>query len=138
MVVGIDSAARAIQRAQRKAHERGQRNVTFEVADAFDLPFAAQSFDVVIDSGLFHVFEAGDRKRLVRGVARVLDSGGLYHVLCFSDREPQGWGPNRIQEADLRAAMGEVLLIERIEPDRFETTMEAGFAHAWLCTASKG
>ena len=45
-------------------------------------------FDNVIDSGLFHVFNAEDRQRYVEGLKTVLMPGGRLFLLCFSDEEP--------------------------------------------------
>jgi cyclopropane fatty-acyl-phospholipid synthase-like methyltransferase len=70
-VTGIDFLEVAIQRAQRKAAERGVQ-VTFLVKDALTLKDWTERFDNVIDSGLFHVFSDEDRRRYVEGLATVL------------------------------------------------------------------
>jgi cyclopropane fatty-acyl-phospholipid synthase-like methyltransferase len=64
-----------IQRAQRKAAERGLP-VTFLVKDATTLKDWTERFDNVIDSGLFHVFGDDDRVRYVEGLSTVLKPGG--------------------------------------------------------------
>src|SRR5262249_59434970 len=74
-VVGVDVLARAIERARRKADERGLA-VRFEVADALSLGELGLSFDTVIDSGLFHVFGDADRARYVTSLASVLPPDG--------------------------------------------------------------
>ncbi len=51
---GIDFLDEPIQRARRKAAERGLP-VTFLVKDALTLKDWTERFDAVIDSGLFHV-----------------------------------------------------------------------------------
>src|SRR4051812_42789961 len=53
------------------------------------------TFDRVIDSGLFHVFDDEDRARYVTSLATVLRSGGSCYLMCFSDRQPGDWGPSR-------------------------------------------
>ena len=50
----------AIGQARRKAAERGPR-VRFEVADALNLRQLGWTFDTVIDSALFHVFDDAQR-----------------------------------------------------------------------------
>src|SRR5262245_61652154 len=54
-VMGIDYLEVPIERAKRKAAERGLA-VTFLVKDAVTLKNWSERFDNVIDSGLFHVF----------------------------------------------------------------------------------
>ena len=74
-VTGIDFLEEPIQRAQRKAAERGVQ-ATFLVKNALALKDLPEVFDSVIDSGLFHVFSDDDRKRYVEGLATVLKPGG--------------------------------------------------------------
>src|SRR5262249_26436639 len=66
-VTGIDFLEVPIQRAQRKATERGLP-LTFLVKDATTLKDWTERFDNVIDSGLFHVFGDDDRVRYVEGL----------------------------------------------------------------------
>ena len=54
--LGIDVSARAIEIARGKAAERGVETV-FEVLDALHLDTLGESFDTILDSGLFHVFD---------------------------------------------------------------------------------
>src|SRR6516162_1787430 len=63
-VTGIDFLEEPITRAGRKATERGL-TASFFVMDALALKDLPEVFDSVIDSGLFHVFNDGDRKRYV-------------------------------------------------------------------------
>ena len=69
-VTGIDFLVEPITRARRKATERGL-TASFFVMDALALKDLPEVFDSVIDSGLFHVFNDGDRKRYVEGLASV-------------------------------------------------------------------
>jgi len=74
-VTGIDFLEVPIQRAQRKAAERGLQ-ATFLVKDAMTLKDWTERFDNVIDSGLFHVLSDEDRRRCVEGLTTVLKPGG--------------------------------------------------------------
>jgi 2-polyprenyl-3-methyl-5-hydroxy-6-metoxy-1,4-benzoquinol methylase len=71
-VTGIDISPAAIDRARRKAADRGLR-VRFEVGDALDLAALGRGFEVIIDSGVFHVFDDADRARYVASLASVRD-----------------------------------------------------------------
>jgi cyclopropane fatty-acyl-phospholipid synthase-like methyltransferase len=86
-VTGIDFIEEAINRARRKAAERGVP-ATFMVKDPLTLKDWTERFDNVIDSGLFHVFNDEDRRRYVEGLATVLKPGGRLFLGCFSDEEP--------------------------------------------------
>ena len=94
-VTGIDFLAEPIERARRKAAERGLE-ATFLVMDALALKDIPEVFDTAIDSGLFHVFDDGDRRRYVEGLASALKPGGRLFLLCFSDEEPGTQGPRRV------------------------------------------
>jgi 2-polyprenyl-3-methyl-5-hydroxy-6-metoxy-1,4-benzoquinol methylase len=58
--LGIDVSPRAIEIARRKAAERGIAT-RFQVLDAHHLDTLGESFDTVVDSGLFHVFDDAAR-----------------------------------------------------------------------------
>ncbi len=118
-VTGIDFLEEPIQRAKRKASERGL-TATFLVMDALALKDLPEVFDSVIDSGLFHVFSDDDRKRYVEGLATVLKPGGRLFLLCFSDEEPGTQGPRRVSKKDLHDAFAQGWAIESVEPARYE------------------
>jgi SAM-dependent methyltransferase len=137
--VGVDVSARAIEQARGKAAARRLR-VRFEVADALSLADLGLTFDTIIDSGLFHVFDDASRARYVASLASVLRQGGHCHLMCFSDRQPGTSGPRRVTQAELRAAFSEGWTIEGIAPDAFEVnrdTFGAATAQAWLADISR-
>ncbi|MEO6809368.1 MAG: class I SAM-dependent methyltransferase [Isosphaeraceae bacterium] len=118
-VLGIDFLENPIQTARRKANERGLV-AEFEVMDALTLTTLDQTFDNVIDSGLFHVFSDEDRARYVAGLAHVTNPGGQLVLLCVSDKEPGTQGPRRVSEQELRETFEDGWTIEEIRPTRFE------------------
>ena len=118
-VTGIDYLEEPIQRAKRKAAERGL-SATFLVKDATTLKDWSERFDNVIDCGLFHVFSDDDRKKYVAGLATVLKPGGRVFLACFSDEEPGTQGPRRISQKELRDAFAAGWAIESIQASRFE------------------
>jgi cyclopropane fatty-acyl-phospholipid synthase-like methyltransferase len=133
--VGVDISARAIARARDKAAERGLP-ARFEVADVLNLSQLGMTFDTVIDSGVFHVFDDQDRARYVAGLASVLPSGGRCYLMCFSDSEPGDWGPRRVGQDELRTAFSDGWAVASIEADTFDVNlyMPAPTAQAWLAT----
>jgi cyclopropane fatty-acyl-phospholipid synthase-like methyltransferase len=133
--VGVDVSPRAIERARRKADERGL-TVRFEVADALSLRELGLIFDTVIDSGLFHVFDDADRARYVSSLAEVLAPGGTCYLMCFSDRQPGTMGPRRVRQEELRTAFSEGWAVIAIVAEAFEVNPGFGApeAQAWLAT----
>jgi ubiquinone/menaquinone biosynthesis C-methylase UbiE len=101
-VTGIDLVEDAISDAKAKAIERHVK-VNFIVWDVLQLDrfFMDGEFDIVIDSGLFHVMTDEERPVFVQQVHRVLKAGGKYFMLCFSDKEPEGYGPRRVSKAEI-------------------------------------
>jgi len=131
--MGVDLSALAIERARGKAAERGLA-ATFEVADALHLERLGGSFDTVIDSGLFHVFDDADRSRYVTSLAAVIKPGGRGYMMCFSDSQPGVWGPRRVRREEIPLAFGDGWEVESLTPDTFTVNpiQGVGSASAWL------
>lgn len=98
---GIDFVPVVIERAGAKAIHRGI-DAHFIVGSALELNKLGRQFDTIIDCGLFHTLTDEERPALVRGLSEVLRSGGLLHVLCFSDEEPGTHGPRRVSQKEIR------------------------------------
>jgi SAM-dependent methyltransferase len=138
---GIDGATGAIRTARRRCAERGLF-ADFVVGDVLRLPeFVSGRFDTVLDSGLFHVFDADDRGAYVEALAAVTAPGSRLLILCFSDAEPGDWGPHRIAREDLVTAFVDGWLIEDITPAVFELADRPTVrpsAAAWFARIRKG
>ena len=94
--------------------------------NALELNKLGRQFDTVIDCGLFHTFSDEERPLFVEGLGEVLRSGGLLHILCFSDEEPGTEGPRRVTQQEIRDAFQNGWKVEQIEPTRFESVECAG------------
>jgi cyclopropane fatty-acyl-phospholipid synthase-like methyltransferase len=132
--LGVDISPRAIALAREKAAARDV-GARFEVADALDLAKLGETFDTVIDSGVFHLFGDDSRPRYVASLAEVTRPGGHCRLMCFSDRQPGTEGPRRVTQDELRAAFADGWTVVSIDPDTF--TVNPGFfngtaVHAWL------
>ena len=134
--MGVDIAELAIQRAREKAGERGI-HATFQVADAMHLDRLGRQFDVITDSGLFHVFSDDERPAFVTSLRSVLRPGGMYYMMCFSDRQPGDWGPRRVSKAEIRASFTDGWSVRSIEPAQFVIAIESERAQAWLATIER-
>jgi cyclopropane fatty-acyl-phospholipid synthase-like methyltransferase len=142
-VTGIDFVEVAINRARRKAAERGVQ-ATFLVKDARTLKDWTEPFDNVIDCGLFHGFSDEDRRRYVEGLATVLKPGGRLFLMCISDEEPGEQGPRRVSRKELHETFAEGWVIESIEPTRAEIRADfkelqfsKGGPKAWFVVARR-
>jgi SAM-dependent methyltransferase len=137
-VLGFDVAETALAIARAKARDRGIE-AEFAAADAFQLEPLGRRFETVLDCGLFHSFDGGERPGYVASLASVTEPGGTLYVLCFSDDGP-GTGPHPVSQAELRAAFspGTGWNVAAIEPDRVRTRYhdDAG-APAWLATIKR-
>lgn len=136
-VLGIDSAPLAIEKARAKASQR-ESKVEFLVADALRLHELRRQFDVAIDSGLFHVFSDRERVSYVESLKSVLRPGGRYYMLCFSDKEPVGWGgPRRIFEHEIQDTFSHGWRVNYVRPARFESAFHERGGRAWFSKVTK-
>jgi SAM-dependent methyltransferase len=134
--VGIDIASSAIRLAQAKASERGA-SARFVVGDARDLASLGQQFDIVLDCGLFHVFDDADRAPFVASLASVLPPGGAYFMLCFSELEPGEWGPRRVTQHEINELFADGWQVESIEPTVLNVTIRAEPVRAWFAAIAR-
>jgi 2-polyprenyl-3-methyl-5-hydroxy-6-metoxy-1,4-benzoquinol methylase len=115
--MGVDVAELAIERARAKAQQRGI-NATFEVGDVLHLDRLRRQFDVITDSGVFHVFDDEERPVYVNSLGSALRPGGMYYLM-------------------LRAAFVDGWAIRSIEPAMFAVTIDDNGAQAWLATIER-
>ena len=74
-VVGIDLEAPLVARAEQRARDRGLADrAEFQTVTAGQLPFADETFDIVLSSGAFT--QTGDKLGMFRDCIRVLRPGG--------------------------------------------------------------
>jgi SAM-dependent methyltransferase len=136
--VGVDVSPRAVEQARGKAASRGI-SARFEVADALSLGDLGLTFDTVIDSGLFHVFDDDSRARYVASLGSVLHAGGHCYLMCFSDRQPGDAGPRQVTQGELRAAFSGWTVVS-IQADTFDVNpgiFDGTTVQAWLATIAR-
>jgi len=86
-VTGIDAAPLMVDRARRKAAERGL-SIVFEQGDAMQLPFPDNSFDAVISECTTCIL---DKHRAIAEMVRVVRPGGRVgiHDICWLEQTPE-------------------------------------------------
>jgi ubiquinone/menaquinone biosynthesis C-methylase UbiE len=77
--IGVDHATAALRAAEQKAHDRGLK-ARFLRWDARELVELGESFDTVLDCGLFHIFDDRDRAAFVDSLRSVVQPGGRLWV----------------------------------------------------------
>ena len=132
-VTGIDGAALAIARAQAAAAERGLP-AEFLVLDALRLADLGRTFDTLLDVGLFHWLQPGDRPSYAASLRTAVRPGGTCLLVCWSDRNPFGIGPGRVRRRDIRSAFRDGWRVESIQPETLDTRLPMGRVEAWLAT----
>ena len=84
-VAGINGSESAIRFARRRFKLEGL-SADLRVGDFTNLPFAEDSFDLVIDRGSLTCVGASARRRAVAEVRRVMVPGGKFLFNPYSDR----------------------------------------------------
>ncbi len=130
-VVGIDIVPSAIEKAFGKAKGRSPAP-TFLVWDALDLELLERRFNSVIDSGFFHVLPDKTHPVFVKSLVSVLNPGGTYFMMCFSEHEPSSWGPRRVTQAQIRETFNKGWRIDYIREAKFDTNLGSRKCNAWL------
>ena len=102
-VIGVDLAARLLDRARDKAKALGLSNVEFRCADMTSLGYPNGHFDTVVS--VFSIFFVPDMEGLVRELWRMVGPGGKLAVTT--------WGPRIFEPAYTRW----LVAIKRERPD---------------------
>jgi len=138
-VTGIDLAEDAISDAKAKAAERRVK-VNFAVGNVLQMDRLLEEgeFDIVIDSGLFHVMTDEKRPVFARQVHRVLKDGGKYFMLCFSDKEPGEYElPRRVSKAEIESTFSPLFNIVYIKDEVFDSLLNPSSRKAYLLSATR-
>ena len=130
-VLGVDIVPVAVDQAREKAQKRGV-DVAFLAHDVRQVHQLAQRFDVVLDSGTFHVLSDEDRVAYADAVRQAMRPGGLLILLCFCEAETRDRGPRRVTQKEIRACFAQGWMVEQIEAVRYDVTFYEDGARNWL------
>src|SRR5258708_30911469 len=135
---GVALAPRALAAARRKARDRGLV-ARFLRHDARNLAGLGESFDTVLDCGLFHIFGDDDRAAYACSLRAVTRPGGRYLLLCFSDAQPPGgWArAHQVSQDQIRTTFADGWHIDTIEPAAIDITTDPGDVQAWLAALTR-
>ncbi|MCX9073107.1 MAG: class I SAM-dependent methyltransferase [Candidatus Methanoperedens sp.] len=100
-VTGIDISPAAINIAKENAKKKGVKE-RFLVADVLgDLDEVRETFDFAYDWELLHHIFPEKRKKYVENVYKILNPGGKYLSVCFSEKDPEFGGSGKYRETRL-------------------------------------
>jgi cyclopropane fatty-acyl-phospholipid synthase-like methyltransferase len=100
-VTGVDSSPEAIRLARENAAKKGV-SCRFVVADVLgDLREITETFDFAYDWELLHHIYPEQRATYVANVHRLLNRGGKYLSVCFSERDRQFGGVGKFRKTSL-------------------------------------
>jgi SAM-dependent methyltransferase len=104
-VVGIDFVEAAITDARRKAASLPVETtglVDFQVADALRPSLLRKRFGAVVDSGFYHLFDAGQCEQLIREIGSILLPGGQYYLHEFAVEFPAPNLPRQVTADEIQ------------------------------------
>ncbi len=76
LVSGVDLTPGMLAQAQHKARAAGHANYTLQLGDAYHLPFAAHTFDLLLNNYFFDLLPETDFSAVLAEFRRVLRPGG--------------------------------------------------------------
>ena len=113
-VVGVDASDDVLESARGLADAHGTKNISFEHANAYELPFEDDSFDVVFAHQLLQ--HLSDPVAALREMRRVVKPGGFVAVRD-ADYEAMTWYPESAELTEWNMLYHEVTHTYGFEPD---------------------
>lgn len=86
-VHGVDFSPRMLAETQQRAHAAGHTNFRLQQADARQLPFADNAFNVLFNSYMFDLLPIPDMSQVLGEFHRVLRPGGRLILVNLSKRD---------------------------------------------------
>lgn len=104
-VTGIDISATAIKIAKENAKKKGIK-CNFLVANVLgNLNEVKEKFDFAYDWELLHHIFPKQRRIYIENVQRILNPGGKYLSVCFSEKAPEFGGAGKYKETRLNTVL---------------------------------
>jgi ubiquinone/menaquinone biosynthesis C-methylase UbiE len=137
-VVGLDPSTEQIARARARATRR-LAPIEFRVGVIEQLPFANQTFDVVLSTLMMHHLGAGLKRQGLAEIARVVKPGGRLVIADFTRKQDRRGPATRFHAGgsgldELTALVAEAGFVavatEPLPPRRFSAFPGAGFLTA--------
>lgn len=132
-VVGMDLSALAIEKAQQRARNAGER-VLFVQGDVLRPPKEISGvFEFFFDRGCYHAVRRADAAGYVATLRGLTRPGSLGLVLTGNPREPHDPGPPVVTEEEIRAELGAAFDVVRLREFRFDPVPGQPHFLGWSC-----
>ena len=126
-VTGVDISPTVIHIAKDAAQKKGVA-CTFLVADVLgDLHEIEETFDFAYDWGVLHQFFPEQRNHYVENVYRILNPGGTYLSVCFSEKDPQFGGSGKYRDVRLAQSSTEGTVLYFSSEDELRALFDSRF-----------
>jgi len=137
LVTGVDISRLAVEKGRKRAAKQGV-TVDFRVGDVLKLDdyFEKESFDAVVDSGLFHSLDDEKRLPFAEQIWRVLVNGGKYFVLCFSE-EPGSVAPRGVSKEEIQGTFSKMFRVDYIWDAFVAAKFGTGGARGYIASMTK-
>jgi SAM-dependent methyltransferase len=132
---GIDIADAPLHIALAKAAERGL-SARFLRRDVRTLTVLRETFDTVLDCGLFHIFTSADRDAYLEGLRAVTRPNGRLFLLCFAGPQP-GTPDRRLDATSLSERFRNGWRTDSIQAATLDSRTDAAGIPALLLTATR-
>lgn len=118
-VAGVDFIETAVVEARRRAAAAGvETAVAFYVGPVTDLSFLDGPYDLALDVGCMHSFDASQLAAYAAGLRRLVRPGGLYllfaHLRNETAEPDDSW--RWVAEAEVRQALNAGFVLSRMVP----------------------
>jgi demethylmenaquinone methyltransferase/2-methoxy-6-polyprenyl-1,4-benzoquinol methylase len=90
-IFGLDLSAGMLRRAKSKLKWRASLNVTLMQGDAYQLPFADETFDAIFMSFTLELFPTADIPVVLQECRRVLRLDGRMGIVSLLQKEDPNW-----------------------------------------------
>ena len=84
---GIDLTEAMLAKARTKAAQSGHNNYRLRIGDAYNLPFGADKFDLLVNNYMFDLLPQSDFQPILQAFYRVLKPGGRLVLLNMARGE---------------------------------------------------
>jgi SAM-dependent methyltransferase len=138
-VTGIDLSPLAVERARQRAEQAGV-SCRFLAADLTVVPpELGGPFDFLFDRGCYHVIRRIDVRPYLATLAAITRPGTVGLFLTGNACEPRSPGPPVVSEEEIRAELGSVFEVLRLEEFRFEPSLrDPDRPLGWSCLVRRG
>ncbi len=135
-VTATDVSLTALKQAQELAAREGVK--LHFVQDDILATSLQETFDLIIDRGIFHIFSPDTHPRYLASVSRLLRPGGMLLLKCFSHLESRPEGPpGRYSQEEIERIFGREFDILEIHQSSFRQEGDDNPPKALFCVFQK-